>query len=250
MLTEEQQIRYERNILIPGIGTSGQESLSKASVLIIGLGGLGSPAAFYLAAAGIGALGLLDSDTVELSNLQRQILHTTSRIGKPKTSSASETLDDLNPDINLELYQERLTPENARQFISGYSVIVEASDNFETKFLINDTCLQLDRPFISAGILSMSGHAMFVVPGKTPCLRCITPEIPQNVPTTSQLGVLGAVPGILGSIEALEVVRWITGVWKPEPDGCGLLHSVDGDAMRLKTICIPKRKECSCNKET
>jgi adenylyltransferase/sulfurtransferase len=246
VLTQEQRSRYERNLLIPGIGERGQELLARARVLIVGMGGLGSPAAFYLSAAGVGTLGLIDSDRVELSNLQRQVLHTVSRLGQPKTVSALSALKALNPEVQIETFQERLTAENAPERIRGFDVVVEACDNFEAKFLINDVCSDLKKPFATAGILALSGQAQFVVPGQTPCVRCALPEIPEGVPTTSERGVLGAVPGILGSVEALEVIRWITGLWEPQPGGAGSLHTVDGETMRLHTMRLPRRSDCPC----
>jgi len=246
-LTEAQRSRYERNLIIPGIGERGQELLARARVLIVGVGGLGSPAALYLAAAGVGTLGLIDSDRVELSNLQRQVIHTVSRLGESKTASAARTLSALNPEVNIETFQERLTPENAAERIRGFDVVVEACDNFESKFLINDVCSTLRKPFATAGILALSGQAQFVAPGRTPCLRCALPDVPEGVPTTSQLGVLGAVPGILGSLEAFEVIRWITGIWKPQPEGAGSLHTVDGETMRLHTVRLSRRPDCPCH---
>ena len=245
-MNNEERARYERNLLIPGFGEAGQEQLRRASVLVVGLGGLGSPAAYYLVAAGVGTLGLLDFDCVTLSNLQRQILHSTSRLGRPKSQSAAETLLELNPNVTFEVLNSQLTPENARVIFQGFDVIVEASDNFQTKYLVNDVCVELGKPFATAGILALSGQALFVAPGQTCCLRCAVPEPPVGVPTTAELGVLGAVPGILGSIEALEVLRWIAGLWKPQPDGVGLLHIVDGDSMRLRTLRVPRRAGCGC----
>lgn len=245
-LTDQQRTRYARNLLIPGFGEAGQERLNAASACIVGLGGLGSAAGLYLAAAGIGRLGLLDWDTIELSNLQRQVLHPSARIGRLKTDSAAETLAALNPEVRLERLSARLTPDNADGLLGPFETIIEATDNFEAKFLINDVCLTLRKPFATAGILSLSGQAMFVVPGQTACLRCALPDVPDGVPTTSQQGVLGAVPGILGSLQAMEVIRWIVGLWKPRPRGAGLLHSVDGQAMRLQTIETPPRLDCRC----
>ncbi len=140
----------------------------------------------------------------------------------------------------------RLAVENAAQILADYDVVVEATDNFESKFLINDVCLELKKPFTTAGILALSGQAMFVVPGKTPCLRCLTPEMPHGVPTTAQQGVLGTVPGILGSVQAMEVIRWLAGLWRPGLDGTGWLHSIEGDRMRLRTLRIARRKDCTC----
>lgn len=245
-LTADQRSRYERNWLIPGFGEDGQERLAKSKVAIIGLGGLGSPAALYLAAAGVGTLYLFDSDRVELSNLQRQILHTTPRLGMPKTDSAAAMLRTLNPNVKLHTITTRVRGEGVADMLSDFDAIVEATDNYESKFLLNDACLQNGRPLATAGILSLSGQAMFIVPGQTPCLRCAVSEVPEGVPTTAQLGVLGTVPGILGSVEAMEVLRWLAGLWKPEPEGQGRLHSVDGETMRLRTLRIPRRTDCAC----
>lgn len=245
-LTEDQRTRYARNILIPGIGEAGQERLRQARVMVVGLGGLGSPLCLYLAAAGVGVLGLLDSDRVELSNLQRQVLHVTPRIGRMKAASAAECLAALNPDVRTEVYPHRVTSGNAPELLREFDVVAEATDNFESKFIVNDVCLTLRKPFATAGILALSGHAQFVAPGQTPCLRCSIPEPPAGTPTTAQQGVLGAVPGILGSIQAMEIIRWIAGLWKPEPDGSGRLHSIDGETMYLRTIRVPRRPDCLC----
>ena len=246
MVNTEQLQRYERNMLVPDIGIGGQELLLDARVCVVGLGGLGSPAALYLAAAGVGALGLVDSDVVELSNLQRQILHTTPRVGMSKTDSASETLSALNPEVELHTIDTRLTEDNALGIFSDYDVVVEATDNFETKFLINDVCLKLGKPFATAGILALEGHAMFVAPGQTACLRCALRDVPANQPTTGELGVLGAIPGLLGSLQALMVIRHITGIWKPEPDGACAMHTVDGRNLRLRSMKLPRNTACSC----
>ncbi len=245
-LNIEQRRRYERNLLVPGIGEAGQERLAAAKAAVVGLGGLGSPVCQYLVSAGVGCIGLIDADVVELSNLQRQVLHNTPRLGRLKTDSAREGLEALNPEVRLETMPARLAAANAKEILDPYDVVVEATDNFGTKFLINDTCVALRKPFATAGILALSGQAMFVVPGRTPCLRCVTPEIPEGVPTTSQWGVLGAVPGVLGSVEALEVIRWIVGLWRPRPDCRGALHTLDGETMRLRTMLIPMRADCAC----
>lgn len=243
---DQDRARYSRNMLIPGLGEDGQKRLARARVLIVGLGGLGSPAAFYLAAAGVGTLGLLDADTVNVSNLQRQILHRTLDIGEAKVVSATRTLQALEPALNIEPRIETLTADNAADIVSRYDAVIEATDNFEAKFLLNDTCLGLGKPLATAGILALAGHAMFVVPGKTACLRCVVPHQPDGVPTTAELGVLGSVPGILGSLEALEVVRWLVGLWTPQDDCAGLLHSVDGNVMRLHTMRVAPRPQCAC----
>lgn len=236
--------RYLRNVAIPGFGEQGQARLASSRVLVAGLGGLGSPAALYLAAAGVGTLGLLDSDVVEESNLQRQLLHTTPDIGRPKTESAVEAIAALNPNIRLEPIRERLTADNAGDLVRDFDVVIEASDNFTTKFLINDACVRARKPFAAAGILCLSGQAQFIVPGLTACLRCAVPEPPQPPPGVP--GVLGAAPGVMGSLEAMEVIRWLAGLWKPQKDGAGLLHCLDGDSMRLKTLRILPRRGCAC----
>lgn len=246
MLNQEQRERYQRNILIPGFGESGQQRLLNASVCIVGLGGLGSPVAFYLAAAGVGRLGLIDSDILELSNLQRQVLHTTERLGMSKAHSAEITLRALNPELILETAQVRVTEENAVDLFSEYDFVVEATDNFEAKFLINDACLTCRKPFTTAGILALSGQMMFVVPGKTPCLRCAVPEEPQGVPTTGELGVLGAIPGVLGSLEALAAIRFLAGLWDPARDGSGDVFSMDGELLRWQATRLPRNPSCPC----
>lgn len=246
VLTAERQERYERNLLVEGFGEAGQERLAAARVAVVGLGGLGSPVALYLAAAGVGRLGLIDPDRVELSNLQRQVLHATSDVGMPKTESAGAAIHVLNPEVQTETIADRVTPANAADLVSPYDLVVEATDDLETKFLINDVCLELRKPFATAGILALSGQAQFVVPGQSPCLRCAVVEIPQGVPTTSERGVLGAVPGILGSVQALEVIRYLAGLWAPLPGGAGYLHSVDGDTMRLRSLRLAPRAGCRC----
>jgi adenylyltransferase/sulfurtransferase len=233
-----------RNVAIPGFGEQGQARLASSRVLVVGLGGLGSPAAFYLAAAGVGTLGLLDSDVVEESNLQRQVLHRTSDIGRPKTESAADAIGALNPDVRVDPIRERMTAGNAPGLIRNFDAVVEASDNFSTKFLINDACVGLQKPFATAGILCLSGQCQFVVPGLTACLRCAVPEPPQPPPGIP--GVLGAAPGAMGSIEAMEIIRWLAGMWTARHDGAALMHCLDGDSMRLKTLRVPPRKGCAC----
>ena len=238
--------RYQRNLLIPGFGEQGQQRLRQTRVAVVGLGGLGSPVSLYLAATGVGTLGLFDSDAVELSNLQRQVLHDTTRLGMGKAESAAVTLRALNPEVALNVHAVRLAAGNAREILAPYDAVVEATDNFESKYLLNDVCLELRKPFATAGILALSGHALFVVPGCSPCLRCVSSDIPKGVPTTAEQGVLGAVPGILGSVQALEIIRWAAGLWNAPADGLGLLHSVDGRTMRLATLRIPRRPDCRC----
>lgn len=245
-LTPEQRTRYERNLLVHGIGDKGQAKLAAARVLIVGLGGLGSPAALYLAAAGVGVIGLADPDRVELSNLQRQVLHRQSEIRQLKVDSAVRALLALNAEVLLELHPTFLDKDNAAALLAAYDVVVEATDSFETKYLVNDACVDSGKPFVTAGIIALSGHALFVVPGRTPCLRCVVPELPLGEPTTAERGVLGAAAGILGSLEALEVLRWITGLDAPAQGDVGRLHGVDGEGMRLTTTRVRRRPDCRC----
>lgn len=243
-LSESQTARYARNLLVPGFGEAGQERCLHARVLIAGLGGLGSPAAYYLAAAGVGTLGLLDFDVVDVSNLQRQILHTTGRVGTSKVDSAALSLSALNPDLRIERIYERLTAGNAQDLLRPYDLVVEASDNFAAKYVVNDACLALRKPFVTAGVSEWGGQMMFVCPGLTACLRCAVPEEPPA--PAAPFGILGAVPGIFGSIEALEALRYLAGQWTPRSDGAALLHTLDGTAMRFRTMPLPPRAGCPC----
>jgi molybdopterin/thiamine biosynthesis adenylyltransferase len=215
-LTAIQKIRYSRNILVPEIGTSGQQKLLRGRVLVVGAGGLGSPALFYLACAGVGTIGIVDGDRVELSNLQRQILYTLEDLDDLKTRSAQDKLHRLNPDVCIEPYNEPFTAKNGRELVSGYDFVIEATDNFEAKFLVNDICIHAKVPFCHAGILGMFGQVMTIVPGQGACYRCVFGNIPEpdQVSSTDQVGVLGVVPGALGSIQAAEAVKFLTGSGK------------------------------------
>ncbi|MGH7795146.1 MAG: HesA/MoeB/ThiF family protein, partial [Candidatus Binatia bacterium] len=207
-LTTEQIERYSRQIMVPDIGGNGQIHLCQASVLVIGAGGLGSAAAFYLAAAGVGRLGLVDPDKVELSNLQRQILHATADIGRQKVESAQAKLTDLNPDVEIKTYALRFEEDNAAAIAADYQFIVDGSDNFETKFLVNDVSIQLGIAFSHAGIVRLQGQTMTVLPRKSACYRCLfqTPPPPEEILNCQQSGILGAVAGTLGTIQATEAV--------------------------------------------
>jgi len=212
-LNETQKIRYARNILLAEIGIVGQQKLLNSRVLVVGAGGLGSPALFYLACAGVGTIGIVDGDRVELSNLQRQILHTSQDLGDLKTHSAKDTLHRLNPDVSIELYDEALTQENGYELINRYDFVIEATDNFKTKFLVNDICIRSGVPFCHAGILGMFGQMLTIVPGKGACYRCVFGDIPEKdqVSSTAEVGVLGAVSGVFGALQATEAVKFLTG---------------------------------------
>lgn len=212
-LSNEEIERYSRQIILPEVGGKGQKKLLNSSVLVVGAGGLGSPALLYLAAAGIGKIGVVDSDMVEISNLQRQVLHFTQDIGKPKTTSAKEKLKEINPHVDVEGFPVRITSENALKIISPFDVVVDSSDNFATRYLINDACVLLKKPLVEAAILRFEGQIMTIVPGKSACYRCLFPEPPPpgSVPTCQQAGVMGPIAGIMGCLQAIEVIKLILG---------------------------------------
>ena len=208
--------RYARQMIMPEIGEDGQQKLSESKVLVIGAGGLGCPALLYLAGAGVGTLGIADADEVSVSNLHRQILHTPENEGKNKALSAKEALLKINNDIKINIYPYFITPQNINEIISEYDFIIDASDNFETKFLINDACVIGKKPFCHAGVIRFNGQVTTYVPDAGPCVRCIFGEIPEagSVPKCAQAGVIGAACGVIGSIQALEPIKYITGAGK------------------------------------
>src|SRR5216684_2491633 len=217
-LSEAQRSRYSRHILIPEVGEAGQAKLLKAKVLLIGAGGLGSPAALYLAAAGVGRLGIVDDDVVDESNLQRQILHDTERVGMPKTESARQTIQKLNPDVTVDEHRVRLTRENALELFRPYDLIIDGSDNFGTRYLVNDACVLLGKPNVHGSIFRFDGQATTFIPGGgRPCYRCLFPEPPppELAPSCQEAGVLGVLPGIIGMIQAVEAVKVILGKGEP-----------------------------------
>ncbi|MBU4252099.1 MAG: molybdopterin-synthase adenylyltransferase MoeB [Candidatus Omnitrophica bacterium] len=209
---EEQIERYSRHIILGDVGVEGQQKIMAGKVLIIGVGGLGAPAALYLAAAGVGTIGLVDGDNVELSNLQRQVIHFTPDVGKPKVLSAQEKIASINPDVKVLTYQSRVYSGNIAGIIKDYDFIIDGTDNFAAKFLINDACVFGAKPFSHGGILRFEGQAMTYVPGQT-CYRCIFGSPPPKgaVPTCSQAGILGAVAGMLGTIQAAEALKFLIG---------------------------------------
>ena len=219
-LTDEQVERYARHLILKGVGVKGQKRLLASSVLIIGAGGLGSPAALYLAAAGVGHIGLVDGDVVDMSNLQRQIIHTTARVGAPKVESAATAIRALNPDVTVDTYYELVDASNIAGLIEPYDLVIDATDNFAAKFLINDACVLAGKPYIHAGVVGFAGQVMTVIPGEGPCYRCIFRDLPAagEIPTCKEAGVLGAVVGVIGSLEATEAVKLIAGVGEPLVD--------------------------------
>jgi sulfur-carrier protein adenylyltransferase/sulfurtransferase len=216
-LTDEQRERYSRHLLIPEIGLEGQLKLLDAKVLLLGAGGLGSPTALYLAAAGVGTLGIVDDDVVDLSNLQRQIAHSNDRIGVPKVDSAEQSIHEINPDVNVVKYQTRLDASNILEIIDGYDVIVDGVDNFPTRYLLNDATVRLKIPVVSASILGFDGQLSVFAPYEGPCYRCLysTPPPAELAPSCGANGVLGALPGVMGVLQAIEVVKLITGSGEP-----------------------------------
>jgi molybdopterin/thiamine biosynthesis adenylyltransferase len=212
-LTENQIDRYSRHIILQDIGGVGQEKILNGKVLIIGTGGLGAPAALYLAAAGVGTIGLIDGDVVDLSNLQRQVIHFTPDVGRPKVDSAKEKINLINPDVNVITYKDVIHAGNALEILKDYDFIIDGTDNFSAKFLINDACVLAKKPFSHGGILRFDGQTMTYVPGSA-SYRCVFKEPPPKnlVPTCSQAGILGAVAGMLGTIQAAEALKYLTGV--------------------------------------
>ncbi|MGE5654634.1 MAG: HesA/MoeB/ThiF family protein [Bacillota bacterium] len=217
MLTEMEQLRYARQLVIPTIGTGGQERLKAARVLIIGAGGLGSPVALYLAAAGVGTLGIVDSDCVDLTNLQRQILHGESTQGRPKVESASERLHQLNSGITIRTHRLAVERGNVEQLVSAYDLVVDAVDSLETRFTVNDACVSLGKPLVEAGVSQFTGMIMSIIPGQGACYRCVfpTPPPPGSLPTPAQLGILGSVAGLAGCIQATEAIKLLIGAGEP-----------------------------------
>ena len=216
--TEDQVRRYARHIILPGIGGDGQQKLMDASVLVIGAGGLGSPASMYLAAAGVGTIGLVDFDEVELSNLQRQLLHDTSDVGRPKVDSGKERLDDINPNVEVVAHKTLLTSDNAFDILGDYDVIVDGTDNFPVRYLVNDATQMLGKPLVYGSIYQWEGQASVFLPGQeAPCYRCLFPEPPPpgTVPSCAEGGVFGVLPGIIGSVQAVEAIKLILGVGEP-----------------------------------
>lgn len=215
-MNREQSRRYSRHLLLDGFGLEGQQRLLDARVLIVGMGGLGSPIALYLAAAGVGTLGLVDGDTVSLTNLQRQIIHGTPDVGRSKVDSAAESIIRVNPEVKVEKHELFLNEDNALDIIRGYDFVVEGSDNFSAKYLVNDACVMLGKPFCIGGINRYAGQVMTHRPG-TACYRCLFPEPParEDVETCAMVGVLGTIAGMLGTVQATEVVKCIAGVGEP-----------------------------------
>lgn len=242
-LTKAQSNRYARQLVLPEIGETGQLKLLQSKVLIIGAGGLGSPAALYLAAAGVGNIGIADADKVELSNLQRQILHTTDRLGTAKTDSAKAAMHAINPEITVVPYEEQVTSRNIAAILRDYDFILDCTDNFAAKFLINDACVLLGKPFSHGAVTNFQGELMSYVPNEGPCYRCAFREPPprNTVPAGKQAGVIGAAVGVIGSLQALEAVKYLTGKGDLLT---GRILSFDALTANFYTFHLPRDPAC------
>jgi sulfur-carrier protein adenylyltransferase/sulfurtransferase len=246
-LTEDQVRRYARHVILPGIGGEGQRKLMEAKVLVIGAGGLGSPAAMYLAAAGVGTLGLVDFDDVELSNLQRQLLHDTSDVGRPKVDSARDRLRDMNPDTDVVTHRTLLTRANAFEVLAGYDVVIDGTDNFPVRYLVNDATQLLGKPLVYGSIYQWEGQASVFLPGReAPCYRCLFPEPPPpgTVPSCAEGGVFGVLPGIIGSIQAVEAIKLVLGVGEPLVGRLLLYDALRNDVTMVRLRWDPECPVC------
>jgi molybdopterin/thiamine biosynthesis adenylyltransferase/rhodanese-related sulfurtransferase len=244
MLSVEQQLRYARHLTLPGFGAEGQQRLMESSVLIVGAGGLGSPAALYLAAAGVGRLGIIDDDVVDLTNLQRQILHRTADVGMAKTDSARQTLTERNPEVEVIPIASRFDESNARELVRDYDVVLDAADNFPTRYLVNDAALLEERRVVHGSVYLYEGQATVFAPGVGPCYRCLFPQppAPGTVPSCAEAGVLGVLPGMIGVLQATEAIKLLTGLGDPL---VGRLLSYDALSMTFRTLQVKRRRACA-----
>jgi adenylyltransferase/sulfurtransferase len=243
-LSQADLARYSRHLALREIGVQGQEKLKAASVLLVGAGGLGSPAALYLAASGVGTIGVIDNDRVDVSNLQRQVLYDTQSVGRPKADAAKERLLGLNPEIELVSHPVELRASNVREIFGKYDVVLDGTDRFNTRYLTNDACVILRKPLVSAAIHRFEGQAMTYVPDQAPCYRCLFPEPPADglVPNCAEAGVLGVLPGVMGTIQATEAIKLIVGIGEPL---LGRLLTYDALAMRFGEFRFTRRSDCA-----
>lgn len=239
-LTLDQNSRYARHLSLPQIGAEGQQKLLTSRVLVIGAGGLGSPAALYLAAAGVGKIGLVDSDVVDLSNLQRQILHSTADLNVPKVESASRKLVALNPDVNVMPYRARFQADNAAELLGDYQVVLDATDNFASKFGIAEACHKYNKPYVHAGILAFQGQVMTVLPGQTACYRCVFGDAPP--PAGLPSGPMGPVPGVIGAIQAMEAIKYLLNMGELLTDRLLVFNAL---TMRFREVSVARNPRCT-----
>jgi len=247
--TEEQLKRYSRHIILPEVGGKGQKKISEAKVLIVGAGGLGCPVGYYLAAAGVGTIAMVDNDHVELSNLQRQIAHSVKTLNMNKADSAKQTFEALNPDVNVIAIKERINSKIILDLFRDYDIIVDGTDNFPTRYLINDACVMLKKPLVSGAILRFEGQVTTIVPHEGPCYRCLFEEPPPAglVPSCQEAGVLGVLPGVIGALQATEVLKLILGKGKPLT---GSLLIYDALRVDFRKVRVPKNENCPiCGKD-
>ena len=244
VLSSSELARYQRHLSLAEIGVEGQEKLKRASVLVIGAGGLGSPSSLYLAASGVGTLGIVDCDRVDVSNLQRQVLFDTGGIDRLKAEAARERLQALNPEINIVAHAVELRANNVRDVLKDYDVVLDGTDRMATRFLVNDACVILRKPLVSAAIHRFEGQAMTYVPGRGPCYRCLFPEppAPGTIPSCAEAGVLGVLPGVLGTIQATEAIKLIVGAGEPL---IGRLLTYDALEMRFQEFSFTRRTDCA-----
>ena len=246
--SNEQIERYSRHIILKEVGGMGQTKLLESKVLLIGAGGLGSPAGLYLAAAGVGTLGIVDDDVVDVSNLQRQVLHGTSDVGKPKTESAKETIADINPDVEVIAHNEKIVSANAFEILEGYDLIVDGCDNLPTRYLLNDATVMLGKPIVHGSIFQFEGQVTVFHPGRGPCYRCLypSPPPPDMVPSCQEAGVIGVLPGIVGNVQAVEAIKVLLDIGKPL---IGQLLLFNALSMEFKKLTLRQDPECpACGK--
>lgn len=241
--TDEQIHRYSRHIILPEVGGKGQKKLLSSSVFIVGAGGLGCPVGYYLAAAGVGSLGIVDNDDVELSNLQRQIAHSVNTLGKPKVESVKKTFEALNPDVHVKAMKERITRDNIMDLIRDYDVVVDGSDNFPTRYLINDACVMLGKPLVSGAILRFEGQVSTILPHDGHCYRCLfeEPPPPGLVPSCQEAGVLGVMPGVVGALQATEVLKILLDVGRPLKNELLIYNAL---SLEFRKVKVPRNPEC------
>ncbi len=241
--TDDQLMRYSRHIILPEVGGKGQAKIAKAKVFIIGAGGLGCPVGYYLTAAGVGTIALIDNDTVEMSNLQRQIAHSVQTIGMPKVESAKRTFEALNPDVNVVAIQKRISKDDIIDLISDYDIVVDGSDNFPTRYLVNDACFMARKPLVSGAILRFEGQVTTILPGEGPCYRCLfeEPPPPGLVPSCQEAGVLGVLPGVIGGLQATEVLKLILGKGEVLK---GELLIYNALKTTFRKVRVPKNPSC------
>src|SRR4030066_2366407 len=241
--TEEQLKRYSRHIILPEVGGKGQKKISDARVFLVGAGGLGCPVGYYLAAAGVGTIAIVDNDKVELSNLQRQIAHSVKTLDMYKADSAKQTFEALNPDVNVIAIKERINSKNILDLIRDYDIIVDGTDNFPTRYLINDACVMLKKPLVSGAILRFEGQVTTILPGDGPCYRCLFEDPPPAglVPSCQEAGVLGVLPGVIGTLQAVEVIKLILGIGKPLIGKLLLYNALDAEFRQVRV-----RRDVNC----